>query len=76
MSAPAGPAGMPPPPDDETVKRLLHEGLRMAQGMRIKGETAIRRLVGNSEWRSEPERMAAAEAKRAKRRARSGGASS
>lgn len=37
---------------------------------------AVRRTVGTSDWRHDPERIAAAEAKRARRRLRAGGSSS
>ena len=60
----------------ETMQRVFTEATAMAMGMSIGGKAAVRRVVGNAEWRSDPERMAAAEAKRERRRQRAGGASS
>lgn len=58
------------------VQRVFEQATAMAIGMNIGGKAAVRRVVGNSEWRSDPERVAAAEAKRERRRQRAGGASS
>lgn len=58
------------------VQRVFEQATAMAIGMNIGGKAAVRRVVGNSEWRSDPERIAAAEAKRERRRQRAGGASS
>lgn len=63
-------------PDPTLVQQVFAEATAMAIGMRIGGKAAVRRIVGNAEWRSDPERMAEAEAKRERRRQRAGGASS
>ena len=63
-------------PSASLVERVFTEATAMAIGMRIGGKAAVRRVVGTAAWRSDPERMAAAEAKRERRRQRAGGASS
>lgn len=66
LAGPAGP-GLPPS-EDPVVMRVMSTALAMAQGMGIDGKAAVRRVVGLSEWRSDPERVEAAEAKRERKR--------
>lgn len=56
-------------------KDVLSTAFTMALGMKIGGKAAVRRVVGTAEWKSDPERVAAAGAKRARRRQRAGGSS-
>lgn len=63
-------------PDQSLIQRVFAEATAMAIGMSIGGKAAVRRVVGTAAWRSDPERIAAAEAKRERRRKRAGGASS
>ena len=60
----------------EMVVKLLEDGTELAARARIGGRTAIRRLLGTASWQHDADRLAAAEAKRARRRARVGGSSS
>lgn len=59
----------------DKMQRVLARAFDMSLGMSIGGKAAVRRIVGTSEWRHDPERVAAAEAKRERRRKRAGGAS-
>ena len=63
-------------PDPTMIQRVFTEATAMAIGMCIGGKAAVRRVVGTAAWRHDPERIAAAEAKRERRRQRAGGASS
>lgn len=57
------------------LEEVLLRATTLAAAAGIAGRTAIRRVVGTAEWRHDPDRVAAAEAKRARRRARPNGSS-
>ena len=61
--------------DQAGLENLMVDAVELAHRMKIDGKTAVRRLLGTADNRHDPERMAAAEAKRARRRQRAGGAS-
>jgi len=60
-------------PDPE---KILVKAVELAAHAKVRGNTAIRRIIGTADWRSDPERLAAAKAKRERRRERNGGSSS
>jgi hypothetical protein len=50
--------------------RILEAATGVAIGMRIQGKSAVRRVIGTADWKHDPERKAAADAKRQRRQAR------
>lgn len=63
--------------NDNKVQHVLKAAMALALGNHsMKGKTAVRRVVGTSEWRHDLERVEAAIAKRERRRARVHGSSS
>jgi hypothetical protein len=61
---------------EELMKRVFTSATAMAIGMGISGKAAVRRVVGTAAWRHDSERVAAAEAKRERRRRRAEGSAS
>jgi hypothetical protein len=57
-------------PSEADILDVLRLATKVAAAGRIMGKTAIRRVCGTAEWRHDEERVAAAEAKRERRRAR------
>lgn len=57
-------------------EKIFAEAMRLAAHAKVRGNTAIRRVIGTAEWRSDAERVRAARAKRERRRERAGGSSS
>lgn len=60
---------------DETLtlraaEKIFEAAKLLAPRMKVDYRTAVRRMVGNTEWRHDPERLAAAEARRARKRKR------
>lgn len=61
---------------DVSPEKIFEAAMRLAAHAKVRGNAAIRRVIGTGEWRSDPERLAAAKAKRERRRERAGGSSS
>lgn len=61
--------------DHDRVQRTIQAAVALAMTARIRGRTAIRRVLGTADWKDDPERVKAAEAKRERRRQRYGGSS-
>lgn len=61
---------------EELVEQIHQSALAMSRSMRIDYRAAVRRLIGTSASASSAERVAAAQAKRDRRRQRAGGSSS
>jgi hypothetical protein len=57
-------------PTPEQIREVFSLATGVALRGKVSGKTAVRRVVGTAEWRHDPERVAAAEAKRERRRAR------
>lgn len=68
--AESSPSGLPPADDPEVVMRVFQMATDMAVAMKIDGKAAVRRVVGTAAWKHDPERVAAARAKRERKAAR------
>lgn len=52
------------------LENLVKDAGDLAKQMRTDYRTGVRRLLGTAEWQHDPERLASAEGKRERRRAR------
>jgi hypothetical protein len=57
-------------PTEDDVNRAFLVAAGAAAMHRLDFKSAVRRVLGNSDWKHDPERLAAAEAKRARKNAK------